>query len=74
MRLALLLCLAAAPALAEGLDDRHLAVIPRTAADDARIAAALEMAATTVTHCSILMTFRVAVTTSDTAPMTMAVT
>ncbi len=41
MRLALLLCLAAAPALAEGLDDRHLAVIPRTAADDARIAAVL---------------------------------
>lgn len=41
MRLAFLLCLAAAPVLAQDLDDRHLPVIPRTADDQARIAAAL---------------------------------
>ena len=33
MRLALILCLTAAPALAQSLDDRHLSVIPRTPAE-----------------------------------------
>ncbi len=41
MRLALLFCLTAAPALAQSLDDRHLPVIPRTPADEAKIAAVL---------------------------------
>jgi CxxC motif-containing protein (DUF1111 family) len=46
MRLALLLCLAAAPALSQSLDapaldDRHLPVIPRTAEDIAKIATVL---------------------------------
>jgi CxxC motif-containing protein (DUF1111 family) len=41
MRLALALCLLTGPALAEGLDDRHLPVVPRTDADRARIAAVL---------------------------------
>jgi CxxC motif-containing protein (DUF1111 family) len=41
MRLALVLTLAAAPALAQSLDDRHLPVIPRTARDTAKIAAVL---------------------------------
>ncbi len=41
MRLALLLTLAAAPALAQSLDDRHLPVIPRTPEDQAKIAAVL---------------------------------
>ncbi|MFM7442653.1 MAG: thiol oxidoreductase, partial [Tabrizicola sp.] len=41
MRLALLLTLAAAPALAQDLDDRHLPVLPRTAEDAAKIAAVL---------------------------------
>lgn len=41
MRLALLLILAAAPALAQSLDDRHLPVIPRTAKDESKIAAVL---------------------------------
>lgn len=41
MRLALLLCLTAAPALAQDLDDRHLPVIPRTPSDEAKIAAVL---------------------------------
>ncbi len=36
MRLALILCLAAAPALAQDLDDRHLPVIPRTDKDKAK--------------------------------------
>ncbi|WP_137113038.1 di-heme oxidoredictase family protein [Rhodobacter sp. SY28-1] len=37
MRLALLLVLAAAPAFAQALDDRHLPVIPRTPEDQAKI-------------------------------------
>jgi CxxC motif-containing protein (DUF1111 family) len=41
MRLALLFCLAAAPALAQTLDDRHLPVLPRTPEDQAKIAAVL---------------------------------
>ena len=41
MRLALVLCLAAIPAFAQSLDDRHLPVIPRTAEDTAKIAAVL---------------------------------
>ena len=41
MRLALILCLAAAPALAQDLDDRHLPVIPRTDKDKAKIAVVL---------------------------------
>ncbi len=41
MRLALFLCLTAAPALAQSLDDRHLPVIPRTAEETAKIAAVL---------------------------------
>ena len=41
MRLALLLILATAPAIAQTLDDRHLPVIPRTAEDAAKIAAVL---------------------------------
>ena len=41
MRLSLLLCLAAAPALAQTLDDPHLPVIPRTPAEDAKIATVL---------------------------------
>jgi CxxC motif-containing protein (DUF1111 family) len=41
MRLALLLTLAAAPALAQSLDDRHLPAIPRTPSDEAKIAAVL---------------------------------
>jgi CxxC motif-containing protein (DUF1111 family) len=41
MRLALVLTLATAPALAQSLDDRHLPVIPRTARDTAKIAAVL---------------------------------
>lgn len=41
MRLALALALAATPALSQDFDDRHLPVIPRTAAEDARIAAVL---------------------------------
>lgn len=41
MRLALLITLAATPALAQTLDDRHLPVIPRTAEDQAKIAAVL---------------------------------
>jgi CxxC motif-containing protein (DUF1111 family) len=41
MRLAILLALTAAPALAQSLDDRHLPVIPRTPADTAKIAAVL---------------------------------
>jgi CxxC motif-containing protein (DUF1111 family) len=41
MRLALLLVLTAAPAVAQTPDDRHLPVIPRTAADEARIASVL---------------------------------
>jgi CxxC motif-containing protein (DUF1111 family) len=41
MRLALLLCLVTAPAIAQTLDDRHLPVIPRTPEDLARIAAVL---------------------------------
>jgi CxxC motif-containing protein (DUF1111 family) len=41
MRLALLLWLTAAPAFAEGLDDRHLPVIARTAEETAKIAAVL---------------------------------
>lgn len=41
MRLAALLILAAAPAFAQDLDDRHLPVIPRTEADRTKIAAVL---------------------------------
>ncbi len=41
MRLALVFCLIAAPVLAQSLDDRHLPVIPRTPADEAKIAAVL---------------------------------
>jgi CxxC motif-containing protein (DUF1111 family) len=41
MRLALLLTLVAAPALAQSLDDRHLPVVPRTPEDQAKIAAVL---------------------------------
>jgi CxxC motif-containing protein (DUF1111 family) len=41
MRLALLLCLIAVPALAQTLDDRHLPVLPRTPTDTAKIAAVL---------------------------------
>ncbi len=41
MRLAQLACLIATPALAQSLDDRHLSVIPRTPAEDAKIAAVL---------------------------------
>ena len=41
MRLALLLCLLAAPVAAQTLDDRHLSVIPRTPEDTAKIAAVL---------------------------------
>lgn len=41
MRLALMLCLATAPAHAQDLDDRHLPVIPRTPEDTAKIAAVL---------------------------------
>jgi CxxC motif-containing protein (DUF1111 family) len=41
MRLAILLALTAAPALAQSLDDRHLPVIPRTPADTVKIAAVL---------------------------------
>jgi CxxC motif-containing protein (DUF1111 family) len=41
MRLALILWLTAAPALAQSLDDRHLPVIPRTPEDAAKIAAVL---------------------------------
>lgn len=41
MRLALMLCLATAPAYAQDLDDRHLPVIPRTPEDTAKIAAVL---------------------------------
>jgi CxxC motif-containing protein (DUF1111 family) len=41
MRLALALCLSAAPSLAQDLDDRHLPVIPRTEADSAKIAKVL---------------------------------
>lgn len=41
MRLVLLFCLTAAPALAQGLDDRHLPVIPRTPEEAAKIAAVL---------------------------------
>jgi CxxC motif-containing protein (DUF1111 family) len=41
MRLALILWLIAAPALAQSLDDRHLPVIPRTPEDAAKVAAAL---------------------------------
>lgn len=40
MRLQLLLVLLSSPALAQGLDDRHLQVIPRTPAESARIVAA----------------------------------
>ena len=43
MRLALLLTLLAAPALAQTLDDRHLPVIPRTPAETAKIAAVLAL-------------------------------
>ncbi|MCU0828814.1 MAG: c-type cytochrome [Tabrizicola sp.] len=41
MRHALILCLTAAPAFAQTLDDRHLPVIPRTAEDSTKIAAVL---------------------------------
>ncbi|NHB76422.1 di-heme oxidoreductase family protein [Rhodobacter calidifons] len=41
MRPALLLCLWAMPALGDGLDDRHLPVIPRTPAEAAKVAAVL---------------------------------
>jgi CxxC motif-containing protein (DUF1111 family) len=41
MRLTLALCLTAAPALAQTLDDRHLPVIPRTPGDETKIAAVL---------------------------------
>jgi CxxC motif-containing protein (DUF1111 family) len=41
MRLALFFCLAAAPALAQTLDDRHLPVLPRTPEDSAKIATVL---------------------------------
>ena len=41
MRLALLLCLIAAPALGQSLDDRQLAVAPRAPNDLAKIAAVL---------------------------------
>ena len=41
MRLVLLLCLAAAPALAQDLDDRHLPVLPRTPEEAAKVAAIL---------------------------------
>ena len=41
MRLALFLCLAAAPVLAEGLDDRHLPVVPRSPEETAKVAAVL---------------------------------
>jgi CxxC motif-containing protein (DUF1111 family) len=41
MRLTLALCLVAAPAFAQTLDDRHLPVIPRTPEEQARIAAVL---------------------------------
>lgn len=41
MRLSLVFCLTAAPALAQSLDDRHLAVIPRTPEETARITAVL---------------------------------
>jgi CxxC motif-containing protein (DUF1111 family) len=41
MRLALLLCLIAAPALGQSLDDRQLAVAPRAPNDAAKIAAVL---------------------------------
>jgi CxxC motif-containing protein (DUF1111 family) len=41
MRLVLVLCLTAAPAFAQQLDDRHLPVIPRTPEDAAKIAAVL---------------------------------
>ena len=41
MRLALMLCLATAPAYAQDLDDRHLPVVPRTPEDTAKIAAVL---------------------------------
>jgi CxxC motif-containing protein (DUF1111 family) len=42
MRLALaLLCLTAAPAIAQTLDDRHLPVVPRTPEETARVAAVL---------------------------------
>jgi CxxC motif-containing protein (DUF1111 family) len=41
MRMTLALCLAAAPAFAQTLDDRHLPVIPRTPEDQAKIAAVL---------------------------------
>lgn len=41
MRLALALCLTAAPAFAQTLDDRHLPVIPRTPEDAAKVAAVL---------------------------------
>lgn len=41
MRLTLALCLTAAPALTQTLDDRHLPVIPRTPEETARVAAIL---------------------------------
>jgi CxxC motif-containing protein (DUF1111 family) len=41
MRLTLVLCLTAAPAVAQTLDDRHLPAIPRTPEDQAKIAAVL---------------------------------
>ena len=41
MRLALILCLTATPALAQSLDDRHLSIIPRTPGETAKIAAVL---------------------------------
>jgi CxxC motif-containing protein (DUF1111 family) len=41
MRLTLALCLMAAPAFAQTLDDRHLPVIPRTPAETAKVAAVL---------------------------------
>lgn len=41
MRLVLLFCFAAAPALSQGLDDRHLPVIPRTPEEQAKISAVL---------------------------------
>ncbi len=41
MRLALALCLVTSPAVAQSLDDRHLPVLPRSAEDQAKVAAVL---------------------------------